>query len=234
MPSSATAATNAPPNRVLRLSALVLVLAVLPLAIIAAASLGQRVGQYGWTPERIWGAVAVTVALVYGALGWWAVAKRRAQFDEALRPLQVQLAIGLCATPSCSPCRSSISARFRPIRKSHAGVGSNGARQVRLEGDGVRFRPGGTAAAARDRTQRLARPASARRRGAGDQGPLQGRDRIEARQSESKLATQMRVVPTGAALSPELRLAVAHTRFCRVARCVLVMAGPDRTIVAGR
>ena len=83
-------------SRVLRMAALALVLAVLPLAIIAALSLAQRIDQYGWTPERIWGAVAVGVALVYGAFGWWAVAKRRERFDEALRPLQIALALGLC------------------------------------------------------------------------------------------------------------------------------------------
>ena len=69
---------------------------VLPLAIIAALSLGQRIGQYGWTPERIWGVVAVAVAIAYGAAGWWAVVKGRSEFDELLRPLQTKLAIGLC------------------------------------------------------------------------------------------------------------------------------------------
>ena len=83
-------------NRVLRASALALVLCVLPLAIIAAVSLGQRIGQYGWTPERIWGVVAVIVALVYGMVGWWSVAKGSAAFDDRLRPLQTRLALGMC------------------------------------------------------------------------------------------------------------------------------------------
>ena len=84
-------------NRVLRVAALALVLCVLPLAIIAAVSLGQRIGQYGWTPERIWGVVAVAVAIGYGLAGWWSVAKGRREFDDLLRPLQTKLAIGLCA-----------------------------------------------------------------------------------------------------------------------------------------
>ena len=83
-------------NRVLRVAALALVLCVLPLAIIAALSLGQRIGQYGWTPERIWGLVAVAVAIGYGLAGWWAVAKGRRDFDDLLRPLQTKMAIGLC------------------------------------------------------------------------------------------------------------------------------------------
>ena len=86
-----------PANRALRYSAPALVLTVLPLAIVAALSLGQRIGQYGWTPERIWGAVAVAVAILYGLAGWWSVAKGRSAFANVLRPLQVKMALGLCA-----------------------------------------------------------------------------------------------------------------------------------------
>ena len=43
------------------------------------------------------GAVAVAVALVYGALGMRAVVTRRAAFDDRLRLVQTRLAIGLCA-----------------------------------------------------------------------------------------------------------------------------------------
>jgi len=80
----------------LQRSALVLVVCVLPLAFFAALSMGQRIGQYGWTPERIWGVVAVGIAMLYGASGWWAVFKRRQDFDELLRPLQTGMAIALC------------------------------------------------------------------------------------------------------------------------------------------
>src|SRR4029450_2702387 len=84
------------PNVWLRRAALLLVVCVLPLAFLAALSMGQRIGQYGWTPERIWGVIAVGIALAYGAAAWWAVFKGRQDFDDPLRPLQTKLAIGLC------------------------------------------------------------------------------------------------------------------------------------------
>jgi hypothetical protein len=83
-------------NSILRFAALVLILCVLPLAILAALSMGERISQYGWTPERIWGVVAVTIAIAYGLAAWWAVYRGRKDFDDPLRPLQTKLAIGLC------------------------------------------------------------------------------------------------------------------------------------------
>ncbi|MGH6634556.1 MAG: DUF4153 domain-containing protein, partial [Sphingopyxis sp.] len=79
----------------LRWAAPVLVVAVLPLAGIAFYSMHLRVGQYGWTPERIWGVIAAIIALAYGIAGVWAVVKGRRDFDDMLRPLQQKLAIGL-------------------------------------------------------------------------------------------------------------------------------------------
>jgi hypothetical protein len=84
------------PNIWLRRSALLLMLCILPLAFFAALSMGQRIDQYGWTPERIWGVIAVAVASVYGLIGWWSVFRGRMEFDDQLRPLQVKFAIGLC------------------------------------------------------------------------------------------------------------------------------------------
>jgi hypothetical protein len=83
-------------NGILRWSSLLLVAVVLPLAGIAALSIGIRVEQYGWTPERIWGVVAVIVAVAYGAAGWYSIWRSRLDFDVPLRPLQTALALGLC------------------------------------------------------------------------------------------------------------------------------------------
>jgi hypothetical protein len=84
------------PNSWLQRAGIILLICILPLAVLAALSMGQRISQYGWTPERIWGVVAIAIAIAYGAAAWWAVYKGRKEFDEPLRPLQTKLAIGLC------------------------------------------------------------------------------------------------------------------------------------------
>ena len=83
-------------NKVLRWASAALVVVVLPLAGIAALSIGIRIQQYGWTPERMWGVVAVFVAVAYGLAGWYSIWRGGLNFDEPLRPLQTKLALGLC------------------------------------------------------------------------------------------------------------------------------------------
>jgi hypothetical protein len=88
-------------NRVLRWSALLLSLSILPLAVISALSIGARIGQYGWTPDRIWGLIAVIVACVYGVAYLVSVAralraKAPLDWDDHLRPANVKIALGIC------------------------------------------------------------------------------------------------------------------------------------------
>ena len=83
-------------NLWLRRAAMLLLVCILPLAVLAALSMGERINQYGWTPERIWGVVAVAIAIGYGLAAWWAVYRGRGEFDDPLRPLQTKLAIALC------------------------------------------------------------------------------------------------------------------------------------------
>jgi hypothetical protein len=83
-------------NRWLQNAAAMLVLCVLPLAALAVLSMGQRIGQYGWTPERIWGVIAAGIAVAYGLSAIWAAWIGGKDWDDQLRPLQTKLAIGLC------------------------------------------------------------------------------------------------------------------------------------------
>ncbi len=83
------------PNRFLRTAALVLALAVLPLTVFAAVSLGTRIAQHGLTPERLWGVVAIAVACAYGVA--WLVAVVRGWkggvWRDRLRRANLHLAV---------------------------------------------------------------------------------------------------------------------------------------------
>jgi hypothetical protein len=74
-----------------------LLFAVLPLGVLALVSMLMRVGQYGWTPDRLWGVLAALVAWTYGLLQWWSWWRGKGDFDGPLRESQKRLAIGLCA-----------------------------------------------------------------------------------------------------------------------------------------
>lgn len=80
---------------ILRWSGLALAASVLPLALIAAISTGSRVAQHGMSPDRLWAIAFVAVFVAYGAAYLLAVARRRTRWADAVRPANVQLALGL-------------------------------------------------------------------------------------------------------------------------------------------
>ena len=88
-------------NRVLRWAALVLALAILPLALLAAISTGTRISEYGLSPERLWGVVAVAVAVAYGVAYFIAPIRGRmagalAGWMDGVRTANMHLAVGTC------------------------------------------------------------------------------------------------------------------------------------------
>lgn len=222
------------PSPVLQWSALALVLTVLPLAIISALSLGQRIGQYGWTPERIWGVIAVAVAIAYGAAGWWVVFKGRREFDDFLRPLQTRLAIGLCglalflALPILD--FGAISAQSHMARYA---AGRISADEFDWRAMAFDFGPSG-----RQRLQAMANsgPPDQRRLAS---AALTSKNRHEVERDVSKtesaanLDTRLRVVPEGIALPHDLRSSIAGTGYCRVGPCVVTLVDDRRAVIAG-
>ncbi|MBX7539938.1 DUF4153 domain-containing protein [Qipengyuania sphaerica] len=84
-------------NRVMRWAALVLALGILPLAIMAAISTGTRIAEYGLSPERIWGLVAIVVAVAYGVAYFVApIRGRMAHWMDRVRTANLHLAVGTC------------------------------------------------------------------------------------------------------------------------------------------
>ena len=87
---------DAPRNRVLRWAALVLAVAILPLVGIAAIATGLRIGQYGFTPERLWGLTFVVIASVVAVAYLASVIRGRGGWAERVRPANLHLAMIVC------------------------------------------------------------------------------------------------------------------------------------------
>lgn len=217
------------PNIWLRRAALVLVLCVLPLAIFAALSMGQRIAQYGWTPERIWGVVAVAVAIAYGAIGWWSAYKGRKDFDDQLRPLQTGLAIGLCglalflALPILD--FGAISARSQIAR-----LDSGKVKAEEFDWQAMAFDFGSKgremlsdiATEGRGETRKLASEA------------LKAESRydlhsIKDLQNEAQTIRNLRIEPVGHALPDSLRQLISRQYGCHEGRTCLLQFADEKT-----
>jgi hypothetical protein len=85
-------------NRVLWIAGLVLVLSILPLTVFAAVSMGTRVAQHGLSPERLWGLVAIAVAVAYGIAWLVAVVRgwKAGEWRERVRRANLHLAVVIC------------------------------------------------------------------------------------------------------------------------------------------
>lgn len=85
-------------SRVMRITALILALGILPLTLFAAISMGTRAAQYGLSPERIWGLIAIGFACAYGFAYVAALVRgRKVGWHDALRRANLHLAVVGCA-----------------------------------------------------------------------------------------------------------------------------------------
>jgi len=91
-----SAPEDEPRNPILRYGAIVLAIVIAPLALIALVSTSLRIGQHGFTPDRLWAATCVLAAVIYGLAYWAALALGRAAWSERLRTFNVWLGAGLC------------------------------------------------------------------------------------------------------------------------------------------
>jgi uncharacterized membrane protein YiaA len=81
---------------VLRSSAMALGAVLVPLVTVAAISTSLRIGQYGLTPSRLWGVVAVAVAAAYALFYLYALVRGRLAWADRVRPANIALAIAVC------------------------------------------------------------------------------------------------------------------------------------------
>jgi hypothetical protein len=84
-------------NPVLRWGAMALGFAALPLCVIAAIATGLRIGQYGFTPDRLWALVFVILATAYGVAYLVSLARGRSHWAALVRPANLRLAFVVAA-----------------------------------------------------------------------------------------------------------------------------------------
>lgn len=210
-------------------AAAVLAVAVLPLAAIAGIAMQLRIAQYGWTPERIWGGLAVGVALAYGLAGLWAVAKARRGFDTALRPLQQRLAIGLMLLAAFLALPivdfGAIATRDQLARFEDGRVTRETFDWAAMAFD---FGPAGRRA-----LERLAKSPQ-RERAEAAKAALAAKNRYDLVGPRglalvAPLAERLRVVPAGRVLPAEAMAAIGDIYMCkRATACAAVWLDDDR------
>ncbi len=222
---------DAPRNRVLRWAALVLAVAILPLVGIAAVATGLRIGQYGFTPERLWGLTFVVIASVVAVAYLVSVIRGRGAWAERVRPANLHLAMIVCgvalllATPLVS--FNSISTRDQVARLESGKVSPDKFDWRALAFD---FGEPGRRALERFRTSSNA----VIRKGAAEAATAKHRwdapDGTQATREEA-LDKTLRILPAGAPLPPELRNAIAESWECREQRCTLTFLSGGKEAV---
>ncbi len=125
----------------LRVTAIVAALALVPLGAIAAFALSLRIGQYGFTPERVIAAVCVLVAAGY-ALGYGAAAAlSRKTWLRLIERVNIAMAMAILAailalfTPLADPARISVDSQV--ARLTGGGIAPD-----RFDYDFLRFKAG--------------------------------------------------------------------------------------------
>lgn len=97
-------------------------LAVLPVfAVLALVALGLRIGQYGWSVDRLWGVIAASVLSIH-AFGYaWAALARRGRWLARLEPVNVVAALAglllvlLANSPVLDPQRIAASSQIQRL-----------------------------------------------------------------------------------------------------------------------
>ncbi len=125
--------------RVLRGSARLACILLLPIALIAIYSLTLRVQQYGWTTDRIIAAACLLVAACYACGYLWAAMERRTWL-ERIAPINVLTAFVVLAvllalfTPIADPARLSVADQLSRLGAGKVNAGQFDFDYLRFEG----------------------------------------------------------------------------------------------------
>lgn len=213
----------------LRYGAMGLAAVMLPLAVLAAVAISLRIGQYGFTPERLWAVVFVALACLWGAAYLYALIRGRLDWAARIRPLNLTLAFVVCgvalvlATPLVS--FNAISTRDQVAR-----LESGRTPAVKFDWAALAFDFGKPGRAALQRLAASGNPLFRARAIEVVKAPNRwvvehGDTRIRLRE---ELTKRLRILPKGAQLPPELRDQISASAACTGGfTCTLVFIGTE-------
>lgn len=221
----------------LRYGAIILSGVMLPLAIVAAISTGKRIGQYGLTPDRLWAAVFVGVALIFALAYFASLVRGRLRWPDFARRANVALAMGLCglalflALPLVS--FGAISTRDQLARLQSGRIAP-----AEFDWAALRFDFG---TLGRNAVRRLARTGTPAVKSLAARA-LASTDRWDAvqtvREAERtvKLERSLRILPTQVPAPADLRAAIGRADLCQSGECTLFWpsAGNEALLIGFR
>lgn len=221
--------------RILRWAALALGAVILPMAIIAAVSTGLRIGQYGLTPERLWAVVFVGISLAFGAGHLMVIVRRRADWFDGIRPLNVRLSAVLCilaillATPLAD--FGAWSARSQVGRLERGEVSAE-----KFDWAALKFQFGKPGVAALEQLAKSGSTLEIRKKAA-DALKLENRWQAESEQRAvsraDEVARNVIVKPLAVSLPHNLVLALSQSGTCETkGSCILFYAPGQRSAVS--
>jgi hypothetical protein len=204
----------------LRWGAMLLAVVMLPLAVLAAVATGLRVGQYGFTPERLWALTFIVIATAYGLAYFVSLLRSWMGWAAYVRPANLNLAFGLCAialllaTPLIS--FNAISTSDQVARLESGKIAPDKFDWAALAFD---FGEPGKAALAKLQASKNPQFAERANKAAG----ASNRWDLANEQEEQKAIANLRILPAVTPLADDLRELIAQSYQCSDdARCTLL------------
>jgi hypothetical protein len=208
-----------PKARILAWGAMALGAAMLPLAIVAAISMSKRIGQYGFSPDRLWAAIVVAVAVAISAAYLFALVRGRMSWAPLLRRANVMIVagIGLLAYLLALPILDfgAVSARDQVARLEAGRIAPEKFDWMAMRRD---FGPSGVRALERLRDEGRSPDIRAQAATALLEDERRKMDRVDAPQRKRVTVEEIRVLPRPAALPPALAEAVTAPNLCTSGR----------------
>lgn len=217
----------------LRYGAMGLAAVMLPLAILAAVAISLRIGQYGFTPERLWAIVFVGIACLWGAAYLVSLVFGRLDWAVRVRPMNLMLAFVVCgvalvlATPIVS--FNAISTRDQLARLESGEIALE-----QFDWRALAFDFGQPGRTALKKLQASANPAIKARANEVAKAEMRWdvKDTSEQARRRAEVAANVRMLQPGARLPEGLRDRMAQGYTCtRDQKCGVLLLGDREALV---